>query len=130
MRLIAAISALAISMIAGEGPVYAHHSLSAYDISKTVTVEGTIKEYKWSAPHCWLVVAVGGKGKLVLWTFEAGTPMVNNKFGWTRDTFATGEKVKVIAAPMRDGTPGGALMLVEMHDGRKLAGPLATYLKK
>ncbi|WP_047170418.1 DUF6152 family protein [Novosphingobium sp. Rr 2-17] len=118
-------------MIAGEGTVYAHHSLSAYDVSKTITIEGTIKEYKWSAPHCWLVVMVGGaKGKIVPWTFEAGTPMVNNKFGWTRDTFTIGEKVKVTAAPMLDGTPGGALMLVEMHDGRKLAGPLATYLKK
>jgi hypothetical protein len=130
-KLIEIMSALMISFIASGEPAYAHHSLSAYDIDRSVIVDGTIKEYKWSSPHCWLVVAVGDKEeKIVLWTFEAGTPIVNNRFGWNRDTFSPGEKVKVTAAPLRDGGPGGALLLVETRDGRKLSGPLATYLKK
>jgi hypothetical protein len=115
----------------GAGTVQAHHSLSAYDITKTVELDGSVKRFEWGSPHCWLIVDVpDGKGGSTEWTLEAGTPIVNTQYGWKRDTFKSGDKVKVTAFPAREGAGHGALMRVALADGRILDGPLATYLKK
>ena len=109
----------------------AHHSLSAYDITKSIEIEGTVKEFQWGSPHCWLIVTVlDEKGGSTEWVLEAGTPVVNNQFGWKRDDLKAGDKVKVTAFPVRDGSAHGALMKVVLANGRVLEGPLATYLKK
>lgn len=117
--------------IAGWGYVaHAHHSLSAYDITKTIDLDGTIREFQWTSPHCWLVVTVmNSNGVASDWILEAGTPVVNNQYGWKRDLFKPGEKIRATIFPVRDGTAHGALMRVTMADGRVVDGPLATYLK-
>jgi hypothetical protein len=109
----------------------AHHSLSAYDITRTVELKGTVKRFEWGAPHCWLIVDVPDqKGASTEWALEAGTPVVNTQFGWKRDSFKSGDKVTVTAFPAHEGTGHGALMRVVLADGRTMDGPLATYLKK
>jgi hypothetical protein len=124
-----AVAAAAISAIPGTAE--AHHSLSAYNITKSIVVEGTIKKYEWTSPHCWLTITVpDDKGGTVDWVFEAGTPVVNNRYGWGRDQFKAGEKVKATAFPVRDGSNHGALISVEFADGRKQDGALAQYLKQ
>jgi len=113
------------------GSAQAHHSLSAYDISKTIEFGGTVKRFEWSAPHCWLILDVPDeKGNSTEWVLEAGTPVVNNRYGWKRDTFKSGDKLTVTVFPAREGPGHGALMRVVFPDGRTLDGPLATYLKK
>src|SRR5262249_13383724 len=50
---------------------YAHHSAAGIDRSKSVTVEGTVKSFKWANPHSWLEVEVpNSKGGADLWNFE------------------------------------------------------------
>lgn len=39
----------------------AHHGWGSYDASKTITLTGPIKEFKYSNPHCQVVLDVGGK---------------------------------------------------------------------
>jgi hypothetical protein len=36
----------------------AHHSNSAYQVDQIVTLEGTVKEWRWMNPHTWLVMTV------------------------------------------------------------------------
>jgi len=113
------------------GTAQAHHSLSAYDITRTVELSGTVKRFEWGAPHCWLIVDVPGENGVAMeWVLEVGTPVVNNQYGWKRDTFRSGDKVKGTIFPVREGSGHGALMRVVLPDGRTLDGPLATYLKK
>ena len=33
-------------------PAFAHHSFALFDNEKTLTLEGTIKEFQWTNPHC------------------------------------------------------------------------------
>ena len=33
-------------------PLLAHHGVAGYDLTKTVTVHGTVTKFDWSNPHC------------------------------------------------------------------------------
>ena len=37
---------------------YAHHSMNGFDRAKTITITGTIKQFKWANPHSWIEVEV------------------------------------------------------------------------
>jgi hypothetical protein len=39
-------------------PAFAHHSYSMFDGTKTVTLEGTVKEFQWVNPHAWILLMV------------------------------------------------------------------------
>jgi Family of unknown function (DUF6152) len=97
----------------------AHHSAAMFDHSKTVTLTGTVKEFQYTNPHSWLQVMVtGADGKAVEWGFESEGPSTLMRAGIRAGTFKAGDKVTVLANPMRDGRPAGALLSVTMADGK------------
>lgn len=97
----------------------AHHSGAMFDHSKTITLKGTVKEFQYTNPHSWLQVLVtGADGKTVEWGFESEGPSTLMRAGIRAGTFKQGDKVTVLASPMRDGRPAGALLSVTMADGK------------
>lgn len=62
----------------------AHHSFAAaFDMTKPVTVTGTIVQVRLENPHSWFFLDVkDAGGKVERWAFEAGTPsgMIRNGF--------------------------------------------------
>ena len=62
----------------------AHHSFTAaFDMTKPVTVKGTIALIRLENPHSWFFIDVkDDSGKVERWAFEAGTPsgMIRNGF--------------------------------------------------
>ena len=77
------------------GSVLAHHSGAGVDRSKTVTVEGTVKQFKWANPHSWLEVEVpNSKGGTALWNFEMNPPAYLVRSGWKSTSVKVGDKVK------------------------------------
>ena len=97
----------------------AHHSGAMFDRSKTVTLTGTVKEFQYTNPHSWLLVLItGADGKTVEWGFESEGPSTLMRAGIRAGTFKPGEKVTVLASPMRDGRPAGALISVTMANGK------------
>jgi len=62
----------------------AHHSFTAaFDMTKPVTVKGTIVQVRLENPHSWFFLDVtDAGGKVERWAFEAGTPsgMIRNGF--------------------------------------------------
>lgn len=105
----------------------AHHSTSAYDFKKKVELSGTVKDFQWTNPHCWLELDVTGAGKKVTWTLEAGTPNVNKRMGWTGSDLEEGDKVTVVVHPKRDGSPGGALVNLKLPNGKTLNAPASIF---
>ena len=58
-----------IGMIAGlsaglsvilAAPLWAHHSGAGYDMSKTLSADATLKEFRWGAPHSQVVFMIKG----------------------------------------------------------------------
>ena len=62
----------------------AHHSFgAAFDMTRPVTVKGTIVQVRLENPHSWFFLDVkDASGKVERWAFEAGTPsgMIRNGF--------------------------------------------------
>ena len=97
----------------------AHHSGAMFDHSKTITLKGTVKEFQYTNPHSWLQVLVtGADGKTVEWGFESEGPSTLMRVGIRAGSFKPGDKVTVLANPMRDGRPAGALLSVTTADGK------------
>jgi hypothetical protein len=100
-------------------PAGAHHSGAMFDHTKTVTYTRTVKEFQYTNPHSWLQVLVTGPdGKTVEWGFEAEGPSTLKRVGIEPKTFKPGEKVTIVANPMRDGRPAGAWITVTTADGK------------
>src|SRR4030095_4620570 len=63
---------------------WSHHSFAAaFDMTKPVTVKGTIVQVRLENPHSWFFLDVkDASGKVERWACEAGTPsgMIRNGF--------------------------------------------------
>jgi hypothetical protein len=99
---------------------YGHHASVGIDRSKTVTVEGSIKEFRWANPHSWIELEVTTNGKTELWNFEMLPPSYLVPAGWTRSTIKAGDRVKVTANGFLDGSPGGLFVSITLPDGKTL----------
>jgi hypothetical protein len=109
---------LAVCLAALISSAAAHHSAAMFDMSKTVTLQGTVKEFQYTNPHSWLqVLVVGPDGKTVEWGFETEGPSTLLRLGIKAKTFKPGDKVTVVASPMRDGRPAGAWISAVKADG-------------
>jgi hypothetical protein len=103
-------------------PALAHHSGAMFDPTKTVTIEGTVKEFQYTNPHSWLeVMVVGPDGKATEWGFESEGPSTLLRAGIKAKSFVPGEKVTVVCHPMKDGRAAGSLMTVTKADGTVLS---------
>src|SRR5213593_2072958 len=91
-------------------PLISHHSNSAYQVDKVVTLTGVVKEWKWSNPHTWLYMTVDDeKGGKVEWAVEGRAPGVLGRVGWDRSVLKPGDKVTVHMSPAKDGSRVGII---------------------
>lgn len=122
---IAACSAVIVGVLAVQ--LHAHHSFAMFDQEKTITVDGTLKEFEWTNPHCWLHVNVVDRasGKTSEWAFEMGSIGQIAAQGWKADTVKVGDKLTVDAHPMKDGSRGGQYQGARLSDGRSFKQPPA-----
>src|SRR5665213_525808 len=104
-------------------PIYAHHGSGvSYDLSKRVTLTGTVTQFVWQNPHCQTYMDVkDDKGKVTNWAFEMNSPGVLSKRGWNFHTLKPGDTLTVTAAPSKvPGTPVGISGKMVLSDGRVL----------
>src|SRR3984885_7199272 len=114
-------------LVLGVSAVFAHHSTAEFDYGKTVILHGTVKEVQWLNPHSYLEVMVPDEGgKLTEWSIEYGTPNVNVRMGWRKDSVKAGDKVTLNIAPTRDGKSRGTLRILTAEGGHQLKGVAAT----
>jgi hypothetical protein len=98
----------------------AHHSFAMFDMTRTTTHTGRVKEVQWTNPHVWVELEVTTDGKTTVLSFEGAAIAVLKRVGWTRDTVKAGDVVTVAGHPFRDGRPGGSIDYLLLADGRKV----------
>jgi hypothetical protein len=106
---------------------FAHHSRSMFDQTKQMTLAGTVKEFQWTNPHCWIQVLVpdpdNAQAAPVEWGVEMGAPVELMRKGWKPKSLNPGDKVTIIINPLRDGQHGGLVLSVTGPDGKIIGRP-------
>src|SRR3954454_11289427 len=94
----------AAGFLLGAIPVLAHHSFAMFELTKDVTYEGTVLEYRWENPHTHIILKVDSNAADVstvgTWDIEGGATSIMGRQGWTRTTFKPGDHAKLVAHPM------------------------------
>jgi uncharacterized protein DUF6152 len=95
-----------VALLAVAGPAYSHHGTAAYDTTKTVTVSGTVTEFRFTNPHVLIYwEAKDEAGKVQRWSGERSGPnsMARNA-GWSSRTMKPGDQVTITGRPSKNGT--------------------------
>jgi hypothetical protein len=102
-------------------PAMAHHSFDMFDMTKQVTITGTIKEFQWTNPHTWTWVDVpNDKGGVDTWGIEGMSPNFLGRRGWTKHTLNPGDKVTITIYPLKEGKLGGTFLHATLPDGKEM----------
>ena len=117
-----AVSLSAVAIATFTAPAPAHHSFAMFDAQKTVTLQGTVKEFEWINPHSWLRILVNDEnsGKPVLWAVELSSPGRLVTMGMRADSVKAGDAVSVTFHPMKDGTRGGQFIQAVLPGGKEV----------
>jgi hypothetical protein len=111
----------AIAVVLCSIPLLAHHGGASFDNTKEVTVKGSVTEWLWANPHCFLKVEVKDEtGTARVWNLELGNPTDIASRGFQRRTFKPGDQVTAVVTPVKSGAPVGRLKTVTLADGRTL----------
>jgi len=121
-----AIAGVAAALMAT--PALAHHSFAMFDQSKKVTVQGTVKDFRWSNPHVFIQLLVkNDAGVEEEWSIEMTSPEHLVRVGWKPGTLKAGDKITLVLHPLRDGTiKGGQYLSGIGPDGQALLGSPAS----
>ena len=103
-------------------PVTAHHAFAAeFDADSPVEFSGTVAKVEWVNPHVWIHVDVTrDNGAVESWAFEAGTPNVLFRRGFTRDSLLPGTDIMVDGYQAKDGTNRANGRDITFVDGTKM----------
>ncbi|MBV9772158.1 MAG: hypothetical protein JOZ32_21475 [Bryobacterales bacterium] len=102
-------------------PAMAHHSGEMFDMTKSIKLTGTIKDFQWTNPHTWTWIDVpNDKGGTDTWGIEGMSPNFLGRRGWTKHTLQPGDKVTITIAPLKNGQNGGTFLRAILADGREM----------
>jgi hypothetical protein len=102
----------------------AHHSFAMFDQSKAVTVQGTVKDFRWTNPHVFIQLLVKNDAGIEdEWSIEMTSPEHLARVGWKPVTVKPGDKITLVIHPMRDGSAAGQYVSGTGPDGPFAGSP-------
>jgi hypothetical protein len=115
-------TAVLMSVVA---PAAAHHSFAVFfDDTKSVTVTGSVTEFRFTNPHAIIEIArKTSQGQVETWRAETNAVTLLRRRGWTAESLKAGDMVTIDGWPSRDGSPYLRVRRVVKSDGTVLGAP-------
>jgi len=116
---------VAVGIFSAARPALAHHSFTMFDMTKRVTLVGTVTSFEWTNPHAYIEIDVPDeKGAVKHWSIELGSPSILMQSGWKFSSIHAGDKLTLVINPLKTGQNGGFLSHATLPDGKVLTnGP-------
>ncbi len=109
-------------LISFAAPVSAHHATASFDMTKSMSVKGTVTGFDWTNPHVYIYVDVKDeKGAVEKWSVEMASTGMLARAGWRRDTVKGGDEITIFGNRAKDGRPFLHLSKVVFANGQALA---------
>jgi Family of unknown function (DUF6152) len=87
----------------------AHHSIALFDQAHPIELLGTVREFRFTSPHAFILLEVVDKGShKVTWNLEGDSPNSLAWDGWSHNSIKPGDELRLTIFPLRSGAPGGA----------------------
>jgi hypothetical protein len=103
---------------ASAASAFAHHGGGTFDLSKSVTYNGTLTKVELVNPHSWLYFDVKeADGKVSHHRCEMRSVHVLRRSGWAKEQFPVGVPITVEAAPDRVDPSSCYLNTIRFSDG-------------
>src|SRR5690349_22079224 len=112
-----ALSVVAVVMVAS--PLLAHHEWPV-DLTKEVTVHGTVTAFAWANPHVMIALDVQVDGTIEKWKVGGSSPNFMTTCGWDKKTLKPGDVITVIGYRFKDGSNAARLQRVVMPNGKEM----------
>ena len=121
LRLLPAAAALLLAA----APAFPHHSFTMFDMSKRITLVGTVTTFEWTNPHSYIEIDVPDESSAVKhWSIELGSPSILQQSGWKFSSLKKGDKTTLVINPLKTGLAGGFLNTATLPTGKILGnGP-------
>jgi hypothetical protein len=112
--------ATALFLVCAVDTAAAHHSFAIYDANNPRTLQGEVREFRWTNPHSWIFLGVrDAEGAESVWEIELGPVNMLSRQGWTRSALAAGDRVAVEVHPAHDGSAIARFIDFEFLDDRQ-----------
>ncbi len=94
-----------VFLLSISGSAFAHHGVANYDMTKVVTLKGTVTDFQFINPHTLILFDVKNeKGEVEHWQAEATSPNHLVRAGWTRDIVKAGDQITISGYRAKNGT--------------------------
>src|SRR6185369_9864573 len=104
-RLVAFVFALIAATVVLIMPIAAQHTVATkFDLTKPLTLKGTVTQVDWANPYTHIVFKVPGAAKPVVWAVELESPILLKKNGWSATAVQPGDVITVQGFAARDGS--------------------------
>jgi hypothetical protein len=108
MRLKTTALVAAAGIVGLAGTALAHHSFAMFDQEHPIELAGTVKEFKFTSPHTFILLEVKNGEESEVWNLEGAAPGGLQRDGWSAKTLPPGTQLKMTIDPLRSGAPGGS----------------------
>jgi hypothetical protein len=113
--------ALGAVLLAVSSPVLAHHGTANYDMTKLVTLKGTVTDFQFINPHVLIFFDVkNAKGVVEHWQAEATSPNHLVRAGWTKDILKSGDQITLSGFRAKNGSQVMRFQKMVLASGQEL----------
>jgi hypothetical protein len=104
-------------------PMFAHHGTAGSDMTKTITLRGTVTQFEFINPHALLYFDVkDDKGNIEKWSSEAAPLSLLARRGWSRNSLMPGDQITISGHPAKGGAHALWIQKIVLSNGQELIG--------
>ena len=114
--------AVLVSLLFNSGSAFAHHGTANYDMTKVVTVKGTITDFQFINPHTLILFDVkNDKGVIEHWQAEATSPNHLVRAGWSKDIIKAGDQITISGFRAKNGSTVMRFQKMVLANGQEIS---------
>jgi Family of unknown function (DUF6152) len=101
---------------------FAHHGTANYDMTKVVTLKGTVTDFQFINPHTLILFDVKtDKGEIEHWQAEATSPNHLVRAGWSKDIIKAGDQITISGFRAKNGSTVMRFQKMVLANGQEIS---------